>query len=1173
MAHAAFGSLLRYLHRLHDRTDEATDGELLRRYLGGEKTAFDALLRRHAPMVWGVCRRLLDNEQDAEDAFQAVFLVLLRKAEALRAPQSLAAFLHGVAARVAQKARVTSQRRQHHEARAQTPESSDPFAAVEQRELRALLDEELTRLPEKYRLPLVLCYLEGMSYTEAARQLGWRDGTVCGRLARAREMLRKRLSRRGVTLTVAGLTAVAEPASAPAATMAAVAKMAALFALGQAVGGGVVPPSVATRAQGILQAMTAAKLKAIAGLVMVLGLLTAGAGVTASHFLTMKSPEREKTASAPPDKPTSEKTERTDLYGDPLPPGALRRMGTVRFRANDRIGAIAFSSDGKLLAAGDIARNIILFEAATGRKLRQFQAFTRYFPALAFAPDGKILACADSRNIQLWDLATGKELRRFGIQALQSSNDHNFKRISPLVFSHNGKVLAWAAADRSIRVWEAKTGKELVKLSGHQEPIHCLAFSAEDKKLVSAGGEFFRIESVRVWQLSDGKETRKFSFPRPRDGIADPELLCLSPDGKTFVFAALETVRKKVKGVQVFSPGYAVSFFDLETGRVRRKLKPVAGGRFKTAAFSADGKILAAMNGVGTTVGNFYSESANRLHVWDTATGKVLWDAPAYSDSIHQGPCCLTFSPDGKKLAASSTASALHVWDVASGREDADLSQAHHDQTDCVAFSPDGRTLASGSYDCTIALWDAATGKQRLRLHSNDSLVSSLAFSPDGKRLASACRFNGQTIQLWDLPAGKELRQYRVPYMDEGNGLSTSVDSWVAFHSNGKILAAGGTDRKLRLWDVGSGKELFNQIVHGLPMRPKEAMNARRDYVSEVVFTPDGRIMTVSIGNTIYVADVVAGQRLFQFEKKGSTAASLSLSPDGKSMTCGAQGRSFRLVEIASGKDLHKIDIEMPEHDRVLAVAFAPDGRTVAVAAGRKQGWIFLFDVATGKQRLRLPGGASYVHRLAFSPDGRKLASAQHDSTTLIWDVSAARRKLPRRDLSAKDLERLWIELRNEDAVKAHAALWALAAAPERAVPFLKQYLHPVPRVTPDRLQKLIADLDADEFTRREDASRQLAKLGIECEPALRKALESKLSLEMRRRAEALLNDLVCQTEMTPDALRQLRAIQVLEQIGSPEARNILKSLMQGAPAAPATRDAAAALERLDRRALGSTVP
>jgi RNA polymerase sigma factor (sigma-70 family) len=1166
MANTALGSLLHSLRRLHDRAAaEATDGELLRRHVGGDKAAFAALVRRHAPMVWGVCRRLLDNDQDAEDAFQAAFVVLLRKAESLRVPQSVAAFLHGVAARIARKAQVTGQRRRRHEAQAEMPRSSDPFVVVEQRELRALLDEELDRLPEKYRAPLVLCYLEGLSYTEAARQLRWRDGTVCGRLARARQLLRQRLNRRGLTLSGAALAAaLTESSSAPAASVAAVARMAALFALGQTAAGAVSPP-VAALAQGTLQAMTAAKLKTLAVLVVVLGLFAAGAGVTASHFLAMKPPETDKAVNAPPDKPTTEKSERTDLYGDPLPPGALLRMGTVRFRHPNLIGNAAFSPNGKLLAAAANKGVILFYEAATGRKIRQLQTKATNIPAFAFAPDGKTLASAGPKTIQIWDTEIGKELRRF-----DAETSPFWGQSFPFVFSGDGKMLASVAPNNAVCVWEVKTGKALAKMRGHQYSVHSLVFSPDGRVLYSADGEGLSTRdssSVRAWDVAAGKQIKTFSLDSS-ETIGAYVPLCFSSDGKTLAFAArVPPDRMKVKGA---AREQVVCFLDLASGEVRRS-RPDHQERFQSAAFSRDGKIFAAMHSSPLEDGSnsVLMHGDHRVKVWDTTTGKQLFDFPAYD--THDGiirPYRLAFAPNGKQLAAASFRCVVQVWDLAPNRASCVAPEAHEDQVQCVTFSPDGRTLATGGSDRTLAVWDSATGRQRWRQRRPEGQISSLAFSPVGKWIASASLHPLPAVQLWDAAASKELHNFEVPGVPAGDGGTTwSVSAWVAFTANGKQLAAAGTDRKLRLWDPATGKELRNQTVRGLQrpanVKPIEFFTIPPYKVEKIVFAADGHIMALLAGKTVSVVDVAAGQLLFQHEKKPPGFNSvLALSPDGKTLLCGA-GKSLRIVESASGVDL--LQLTLPAD--VYAAAFSADGRRFAVSTSEAGATIHVFDVPSGQETSRLHGHESLARSLAFSPNGSKLASGQEDSTALVWDVSTARRELPSRNLTAKDLGHLWTALKEAGAPKAHAALWTLVAAPDKAVPFLKEHLRPAPRVAAERLHRMIADLDAEEFARRDASSRAVAKLGIEAESALRKALEGKPSLEVRRRVEALLTEMKCQTEMTPDTLQQLRAIQVLEQIGSPQARQILAALAQGAPAAPATRDAAAALARLERQA------
>jgi RNA polymerase sigma factor (sigma-70 family) len=189
--------------------DEPSDTEFLRQFATTRsEVAFEALVRRHGPMVEGVCRRILGEVHSAEDAFQAVFMVLVKKSASIRRPELLANWLYGVACRIARKAKISALRKESRERRAgRMPTQEQQLLDLEWAELKAVLDEELSQLPEKYRAPLVLCYLCGQTNAEAAAQLGWPSGSMSERLSRAREMLRKRLNRRGLTLS-AGLLAL-----------------------------------------------------------------------------------------------------------------------------------------------------------------------------------------------------------------------------------------------------------------------------------------------------------------------------------------------------------------------------------------------------------------------------------------------------------------------------------------------------------------------------------------------------------------------------------------------------------------------------------------------------------------------------------------------------------------------------------------------------------------------------------------------------------------------------------------------------------------------------------------------------------------------------------------------------------------------------------------------------
>jgi RNA polymerase sigma factor (sigma-70 family) len=307
--------VLQFLHRYGGITDGAglTDGQLLERFIRrGDETAFTALVRRHGPMVLGVCRRVLRDLHEAEDAFQATFLLLVRKAGSLRQPDLLGPWLHGVARRTALKARTLATRRQARERPLEDWPAPTPSDDLAWRDLRPVLDDAIRRLPSKYRVPFVLCYLDGMTNAQAARHLGCPPGTIATRLARAREQLRRRLTRQGIALSsgaiVTALVGGTASAKVPPMLLGATARLAAAFGAGKGAGA-IVPVSVLTLMKGVWTSMLMDKLKILAGVLVTVSAAGIGAGLAAFP--------------APGDEPTALETPRPAAPAPPRSPGAL----------------------------------------------------------------------------------------------------------------------------------------------------------------------------------------------------------------------------------------------------------------------------------------------------------------------------------------------------------------------------------------------------------------------------------------------------------------------------------------------------------------------------------------------------------------------------------------------------------------------------------------------------------------------------------------------------------------------------------------------------------------------------------------------------------------------------------------------------------------------------------
>jgi RNA polymerase sigma factor (sigma-70 family) len=275
---------------------DLSDGELLERFVTvRDETAFASLVARHGPMVLGVCRRLLRHAQDAEDAFQATFLILVRKADGIGRRELLANWLYGVAVRVASRVRLVTAKRRTRETTDMERVARATREPAEATELPVALAEEVGRLPAKYRGPVVLCYLEGRTNEEAAGELQWPVGTVKGRLARARDMLRKRLTRRGLVLSTAAFAAALSSetlaAPVPPGLLDSTLKAATYFAAGNVAAAGLVSAQAVALTKGVLYTMLVTKIKNLAALVLVLALMGGGTGTFAYRFLATE-PEK-----------------------------------------------------------------------------------------------------------------------------------------------------------------------------------------------------------------------------------------------------------------------------------------------------------------------------------------------------------------------------------------------------------------------------------------------------------------------------------------------------------------------------------------------------------------------------------------------------------------------------------------------------------------------------------------------------------------------------------------------------------------------------------------------------------------------------------------------------------------------------------------------------------------
>lgn len=619
-----------------------------------------------------------------------------------------------------------------------------------------------------------------------------------------------------------------------------------------------------------------------------------------------------------------------------LPEGAIARLG------KGGINIMRFSPDGTRLAVGtDVG--VWVYDVASGKETALFTGHTGQVNALAFSPDGKLLASGGIKNriVQVWELETGRKHTTLKLT-------DNIYSMASLAFSQDGKKLLGVENLWGIIHWDVKTGRKL--LDENKGP-------ADDVVVFSQNGSTF----------ASGQD-----------------------DGKILLWTDTGQQIAELKGHS--------SFFKRDVkgdGSIRQIISDV----FKTppAAISAldlstDGKLLAS------------ASLDKTVQVWNIKKRSKLTTFKGHKAAVKT----VAFSPDAKTVASGDVKKKIKLWDVSSRRERVTLT-GHTSGIRALVFSPDGDTLVSGSHDGTIRFWNPVTGKEIATFASgHKKSVKSIAFTENDTNLAIVA-YNG-TIDVWSLKNHRHLKTF-------ADGQSNLTQAF-ALSSDAKLFACQGKNgaKSIQMWELNKGFELPSPIQKGI--------------YGALAFSPDNKILSGSISKGIRGWDVITGTELFHFDTIPLTAEKLMFSPDGKKLavqfsigtrvwdmnardpvpildTLSNRGMAFSpdsgtfAIENKKGLYLWKLDaaqviagIKFPYKSPAfeysvsdIELTFSPDG-TVLVGAGRHY-WdhlIKLWDIETGGELTTLTGHTQYITTLAFSHDGKTLASGSNDGTVLLWD-------------------------------------------------------------------------------------------------------------------------------------------------------------------------------------------
>ena len=904
-----------------------SDAELIEEILSGDEAAFSALVEKYQKSVHALVWRKIGDFHVAEEVTQDTFLQVYKKLPTIKNPKQFPGWLYVIANRrcitwlrkndkhAEQSLESTSQDALEETAYACFVSERREETEVERR--RVVVEKLLEKLPESERTVVILHYLGEMSCDAIGKFLGISPNTVKSRLSRARNRLRGNESLISNTLGSVKLS-----------------------------------PNLS---ESILKDIADVSQKSPTNIKPLLPLASLGASVLlvilligASHqYLTQFQlpysieSQSESTIKIVESPVIVDIEEKQDLHNN-----IDRNTGRGKSINDGR-------QEGETSMQNDYLQDSTKWKLPEGAKARLGKS---YVYRIKYSPDGNLLAVSGTIGIWIYDAHTGEEHNLLV--------GHGLGGVPAIAFSPNNQLLASGGRDKTIRLWDPKTGQHKATFIGHQDAVYSLAFSPNGKTLASCGED----ETIRMWDVGTGE--LRFTFAGHAGGVSE---VVYSPDGKMLASYGWDEM---------------IHIWDAHTGKYLRSFDGQTGN-INTIAFSPNGEMLASGCAEGA------------IKFWDTNTGQTHTTLQPASD--YKGVSSVSFTPDGRTFVSTNYEDdVIQFWDVATC-ERIKTIESPPDTTEKTVFSPDGKTLVNAGGDGTIRFWDVATDTSLRTLTGYAEMFRDMTFSPDGNTIATVS--TGPSLRLWNTHTGELLHTYLpqsgslscIAFSPDGvtlacggnkenavwfintitwehghifTGPKGNIES-VAFSPDGQILAGGDSDGTIHLWNATNGE-------------PIKILEWHDDYVRSLKFSPDGNMLVGTSDSGTRIWDLVTGETF-----KELPAVYITLSPNWDKFVCVDWGKNgyMQFWNLGEDEPIKTITTE----DRTYFEAYSPDG-TKIVGVGPGFNITFwdanslevIHSMADGHTKSTRSEGVWFVR---YSPDGQTIATAGWDSTVLLWDA------------------------------------------------------------------------------------------------------------------------------------------------------------------------------------------